>query len=534
VTNPSSSVEAVARSMFKMLAQTFPVACASDEFFYFPQVRLPEPQWSMWDCFSSESVTESVRRLSTCEDELRLLAPYQSDLEVNIDVALLQKSTRTLREQLSEVRVWESQPTFYLTLVCTGLAEAMESEDRAAIRERARSLPTFLDQASRNLDSVPALFRDIGLEMVWDTRNYLLFLEKKVPELQPSLAALDRFDDVLQNVSTREDFLLPPDMLERILRFHIYCDIDIQEISHALDEEIDEMHRVLDQEAMSLLSDQPNIQRSDRLWSEALESIPMPDVGKEGLVGLYKSEVDRLAKHCLDQGLVSPSLVSSCPVRVASMPQFLSAIRTASSYSIAPGHPPSGGVFHILGNHAPDEAQQRYHREYRMIAAHETYPGHHLLDASRWSLARPCRIAVEQPIFYEGWASFAEELMRLTGYFRNHSDRLLLAKRRLWRAIRGKVDVGLQTATMDISTAARYLKETGVSMEQAVSSARRYPLNPGYQLCYTLGLRRFLSLFDTYGRDNLQHFVQTVLSQGEIHFGDLQKILEKHQQSTLS
>jgi uncharacterized protein (DUF885 family) len=164
-----------------------------------------------------------------------------------------------------------------------------------------------------------------------------------------------------------------------------------------------------------------------------------------------------------------------------------------------------------------------------MTCAHETYPGHHLLDASRWSLARALRRAVEQPIFYEGWACFAEELLRLTGYFSAPSDRLLLAKRRLLHAIRGKVDIGLQTGTMNISTAAEYLKEMGISTERAISLARKYPLNPGYQLCYTLGSRRFLELFDRHGRNNLQKFVQTVLGQGEIHFTDLEKIFQKYQ-----
>jgi len=161
-----------------------------------------------------------------------------------------------------------------------------------------------------------------------------------------------------------------------------------------------------------------------------------------------------------------------------------------------------------------------------MLTAHETYPGHHLLDVSRWSLARACRRAVEQPIFYEGWACFAEELMRLTGYLANPGDRLLLAKRRLWHAIRGKLDIGLQTGAMNIPTAAEYLKEMGISTERAMFSARKYTLNSGYQLCYTLGLRRFLDLFDRYGGDNLPKFVRMILNQGEIHFQDLEKILQ--------
>jgi len=529
VINPSSYVEVIGRNMFEVLARTFPVACASDEFFYFPQVRLSEPQWSTWDCFSSETITELARRLSAWENELNLLVSYESDLEVQIDIALIKEFTRTLREQLSDVRTWEFQPTFYLTLVCIGLAEAMESEDPAAKHERARSLPTFLNQASCNLNRVPVLFRDIALEMASDTKNYLGFLGKTLPELQSALAALDRFENVLKNVSTREDFLLPRELLDHILRFHIHCEMNIQEINHTLDQEIDDMQRILDEEARNFVPDVSKVKRGHPLWREALKSIPMPAIKKEGLVGLYQSEVNRLAKHCLEQGLVLPSLVDSCPVRVVSMPSFLSTIRTASSYSIPPRHPPSGGTFYILNNDVPDEAQQKHHREYRMLAAHETYPGHHLLDVSRWSLTRPCRRAVERPIFYEGWACFAEELMRLTGYFSEPGDRLLLAKRRLWRAIRGKVDIGLQTGTMDISTAAEYLKETGISMEQGISSVRKYTLNPGYQLCYTSGLRRFLDLFARYGGNDLPNFVKMVLNQGEIDFTDLEKILQEYQ-----
>ncbi len=526
--NPSASVEAIGHSMFEALARTFPVACASDEFFYFPQVQLPEPQWGTWDCFSSETVTEFVRRLSAWENELDLLNSYEADLEGQIDIALLQKLARTLREQLSEVRSWEFQPTLYLTIVCIGLAEAMESENPAAIHERARSLPTFLEQAGHNLNRVPVLFRDISLEMVSDTRNYLVLLKRTLPELQPALSALDRFECALQNVSTREDFLLPRDLLERIIRFHIHCEMDLREIDQTLEQEIEEMQQILDQEAKEFVPDRPKVQGSQQLWLKALKSIPVPAVGKEGLIGLYQGEVNRLVKHCLNKGLVLPRLVSSCPVRVASMPPFLSSIRTASSYSIPPKHPPSGGKFYILTKHAADKAQQGYHREYKMTCAHETYPGHHLLDTSRWSLTRTFRRGIEQPIFYEGWACFAEELMRLTGYFSEPGDRLLLARRRLLHAIRGKVDIGLQTGTMDIPTAAKYLKEMGINMERATSSARKYPLNPGYQLCYTIGLRRFLDLFAQYSHDNLPNFVRTVLEQGEIHFTDFEKIFRKY------
>ena len=313
--NPSSSVEAIGDSMFEALARNFPVACASDEFYYFPQVRLPKPQWSTWDCFSSENIADIVRRLSAWEDKLEQLTSPEADLATQIDIALLQKLARTLREQLSEVRSWEFQPTFYLTLVCIGLAEAMESEDVAAKHERAMNLPTFLEQASRNLNQVPVLFRELGLEMVSDTRNYLVLLAKTLPELKPSLAALDRFEDALLNVSTRQNFLLPRDLLEHVLRSHLHCDMEIPEIEHTLDLEIEEMQKILEHEARNLVSDRFHIQGSHQLWAEALKSIPVP-----------AGSVERPPSPCeSSQGMVATSTAHS-----------LSAILTIACPAIIP------------------------------------------------------------------------------------------------------------------------------------------------------------------------------------------------------
>ncbi|MGA1845220.1 MAG: DUF885 family protein [bacterium] len=522
--NSASSVEALARDMFEAIARDFPVSCASDEFYYFPQLRPSDLDWEVWDRFSPQGVAELAGNLSAWEEALaRCAADGSLDADARIDLNLLTGFARTLREQVSEVRTWQTQPTVPLTLVCMGLAEAMASDDPDAKHGRATGLPAFLDQTGENLADVPVHFRDLGLEMVEDTRNYLLFLKETIPEIGPGINALDRFEHALKGASTRQGFLLPPAMVERIIRFHIHCDMDMQEVTRTLDEEIEEMRQVLEGEAGRLVPDRKG--RSDPLWREALDGIPGPEIGEQGVIGLYTREVRRLADHCRGHGLIPKGPGSSCPVRVLPMPPYVSAIRTAPSYSISPGHPPSQGIFYIFEDQGPDETRRRYHREYRMLAAHETYPGHHLLDASRWGLARSCRRPVERPIFYEGWACFAEEILRRTGYFSGSADRFLLAKRRLWRAIRGKVDIGLQTGGMDMEGAAQCLMETGIGREQAMSSARRYPLNPGYQLSYTMGLRRFLDLCDRYGGDDIQGFAGRVLVQGEIGFDDLVGIL---------
>jgi hypothetical protein len=489
-----------------------------------------EQDWSRWDDFSSSIVSEVVRELSTSEKELDRLYSQQTERAERGDTVLLIKVCRTLREQLEEVRIWETQPSFYLSLVCIGLADALESDDPEAGHKRAATLPSFLDKAGDNLKIAPVLFRDIALDMLVDTRVYLASLKEVLPELKHGLSALEGFGNILRNMNTREDFLLDRDLTERIVRFHINSEMDSEEAERNLVMEIDEMQEIITSSARSITAGSAAAVNSNAHWSEALKQIPVPDTGKEGLVGLYRSEVAHLTKHCLDHGLVQQNLVSDFPVRVAPMPSTLSAIRTSSSYSISSRYPPAGGVFYILHAARAEEAKQEYHREYRMLSAHETYPGHHLLDASRLSLKQYLRRSIEQPIFYEGWACFAEEVLWRTGYFSGHGDRLLLAKRRLWRAIRGRIDLGLHTGSIDIPAAAHLLTKTGFSKKYALHSVRKYPLNTGYQISYTLGLRRFLDLFDRYGSGNIQNFMKTVLGQGEIPFSYLEEVLRQPDQ----
>ena len=159
------SLESICNEIFDELARMFPVACASDEFYYFPQVSVFEPDWSTWDCFSEDIITDLSLRMTDWEGQLDQIKPNLHQLNSRIDAALLQKVVRNLREQLTEVRAWQYQPTFYLTLCCIGLAEAMTAEDPAAKHRRAGTVSGFLDQASRNFAHIPVMFRDMGLEM---------------------------------------------------------------------------------------------------------------------------------------------------------------------------------------------------------------------------------------------------------------------------------------------------------------------------------------------------------------------------------
>jgi hypothetical protein len=518
----SPSIEDICQDFFASSADQFPIVSASDEFFYFPQVKSRKTDWSHWDTFSECAINHFAGKLSGYE---RVLDTYRSqhkialqrDLEKQIDLSFLKRTITTLREQLLEVRTWEKQPTFYLTIACLGVAEALESDDPLAASTRAETLPSFIDSARTSLKNMPTLFRDLGLTMLAETKRYFVSLVPRLPALKTSLPSLDALEIFLCEANTTPDFRMPESLVQKIIRGHLNCRLDIPSIQAILDSEIHDAQSDLKRLATVIAGGAP--------WEAVVERIPLPAVPDEGLVAVYRDQVMQLAKHCLSWGLLTGKALVDCPVHVHPVPAFLSAIRTASSYSVKPEYPPTGGNFFVINADSPAESRKAYQREFRILSAHETYPGHHLLDSTRLHLPQPLRRCIETPIFYEGWACFAEKLMQLTGYFDNPHDHMLLARRRLWRAMRGKVDLGLQTGTLNFSTAIEYLVKTGINKEDAATVVRKYPLNPGYQLCYTLGFKRFSTLFKTYGQDNLTGFVRDAVSHGEIDFEDLERVL---------
>jgi uncharacterized protein (DUF885 family) len=219
-------------------------------------------------------------------------------------------------------------------------------------------------------------------------------------------------------------------------------------------------------------------------------------------------------------GLVTPAFLERCPVRVEPIPDFMQPVRSNAAYSMTAGHPPRGGTFYSMEAAVP--------ADYRLLTAHETFPGHHLLDNRRWEQIRPVRRHVEYPLFYEGWASFSEELLFETGYFHTLADRLLMAKRRFWRAMRGRVDLEMHTRRRSLDHAAAVMIENGLPVKKAKAMVRRYVLKPGYQLAYTMGRRRFKRLYDRFGNppSSTAAFAKRILSLGEIPFHHLEAALK--------
>ncbi len=518
---PMSAIEAtrnhqesdrVALDILKQLSARFPVCTASDEFHFFPQIPPESSNWSRWDDFSAESIHTFGENCQAWLRRLEEMENVQPSKDHRNDLRLLRRMLKTLHEQLTLVAFHQKQPTFYLSILGIGLAEAIESGD-SPLKQRLQGVPDFLEAAGRNLYRVPTLFNRMGKEMAKGLSKWLRALPVDEEIIQPARTALGRFKTHLQTIPTVEPFLPPIEVYERIAAEHIGCRVSTAELDDELEGELEIVTRRLKYHATQL---DPQAD-----WRDIVAGLkrPRPD-GRPARH--YRRAIAALADHCVAQGLMPADLPRECPVKVETIPDYMTPVRSTAAFSAAPGHPARGGTFFIVGGASGGALPA----DYRLLTAHETYPGHHLLDTCRWNLSRTVRRHLEFPLFYEGWASFSEELMFHTGFFSGPADELLMAKRRFWRALRGRVDFDIHTHRRSLSQAAEFLSAHGMASLQARAMVRRYALKPGYQLSYTIGRRRFRRLYaKCQDARKVEQFACLVLSQGEIEFDQLETLL---------
>lgn len=506
----------LADDVFDSLAAQFPICMASDEFHFFPQARAKAFEWSRWDDFSQAALAEAIGKLTRWEHDLDHHPPPPSPSANAIDAAMLRRVICTLRDQLALAKVPETQPTFYLTIVGIGLAEALEAGSQA-LEARLSHLPAFLDQARRNLNRIPRLFRDLGIDMLAKQLRWLESLSLPGDYHVPTSEAFQRLDTHLRQIQLYEDFLLPATLYERIATDHMGCLLKPDDIARELELEIAETRAILNRSATSTAPGRP--------WQAIVDALPHPPMPPGGPQQIYHNTISELARHCSSQGLITADEAERCPVTVQAIPDYMRPVRSNAAYSMPPIHPPRGGTFFILETGQSGSVPA----DFRLLTAHETYPGHHLLDTSRWRHARPIRRHIEFPIFYEGWASFAEELMFETGFFSGPTDCMLMAKRRFWRAVRGQIDFDIHMRRRTLDEAAAVLAALGMERGRANAMVQRYSLKPGYQLAYTMGRRFFRRLYEDCCRKGIHPvtFARRVLAQGEISFNHLEQVLQQ-------
>ena len=522
----------IADRYFAYLGAHFPVMCASDEFTFMPRAQTASSYYDRLDSLDADHLGDCMRAVKEFRSLFAACAREERDRERRLDLDLLQGSTSALLLELEQRRSWRYDPLLYLKVAFIALDHALtkpasdEEERRVRFQARLEAIPRLLRQATTNLDQMPESLHQAAVAMVSDCGAYLGELgrgpvgeEGDGPELgirraREALAAFARFLVAHPPVADRD--VVHAD-LEARLRDHFLSVRALPEVFRIAQEEWRENLRAL--EAL------PRRLAPGRSWQELYHEYCPAEVEHLETIALYRRELLRLSRFFEERGFGWADLGAELEIRET--PTYLRSIRSAASFSAAFSADPRERSFFYITTRLPERRSQesgillrkRLHREYKFLAAHETVPGHQLLDTVRRRLENPVRRQIESPLFYEGWAYYAESLLTESGYVASLLDELVDRKRRLWRAARCQIDVGLATGMLGRDEALRLLTTTGFSPEEAATQVERFAINPGYQVCYTLGRYEIEGLRATSGAHlDKDRFHRYLLEGGELPF----------------
>ena len=536
----------LAESYFGYVARHFPVMCASDEFYFLPRAQAAADYYDRLDDFGSQAIERRIAKLKEFQKDFSGFADQNHDLEIRIDFELLQANIAGILIELEQKHTWQYNPMLYLKIAFIGLDHALtkpaadEGERTQRALSRLAAIPGLLKQAINNISSIPETYHQASRMMLADCKQYLaqvgsdlLALAGKSAELlstclTSALAALKAMDAFLTAVTVKPDeHFFATGTLSTTVKDHFLSVRSVEEIYRMA---VEDWEIYLDRLAMLGSKIDPAV-----TWQELYHNYLPSEIDTDDTLLLYREEIKRLRLFFSRLGFSTADLNRS--VEILDTPPYLRSVRGAASFAAAFSvDEREKSYFYIttyLAGCGTDQAgallKKRFHREYKMLTAHETIPGHHFLDSIRRRLKNPVRRQIESPLFYEGWATYAEFLLVESGYVYTPMDLLVDLKRNLWRSARCQVDVGLTTDKIKTEEAIHLLKVCGFSVEEARRQIDRFRLNPGYQLCYSLGCRELKQLkASCSGHMKETKFHTFVLEGGELPFHLIKKRFDNY------
>jgi len=222
-------------------------------------------------------------------------------------------------------------------------------------------------------------------------------------------------------------------------------------------------------------------------------------------------------------------------------PVFQRPVLGVASYAAPPAFSTSL-LGHFFVPYAPDgtpeaEVQERLAAnpwgKIPTTSVHEAYPGHHWHLVMRKSQPSRMRRVFGTPYFNEGWALYAERVMRERGFFTEPLQELYHLNATIFRAARIVVDTSLHIGEMSHDEAITYMA-TKTALPEATARAEvgRYCTWPTQASAYLTGCLRILEIRErvlaargvpgTPGSapvEELRRFHDTITSAGSLPLG---------------
>ncbi|HVM29300.1 MAG TPA: DUF885 domain-containing protein [Candidatus Limnocylindrales bacterium] len=464
-----------------------------------------------------DDAADWMRRFEAVPDD-----DLQPDEQIDRDLVVAMLRGRLIQ---AEWQGWRRDPLVYSAPIMDGLFTLFlhrlrpEGDLVDAAVARLEQVPRALEQGKANLDPAmaPRLFVERGLASARGGGRYLRELlpeEAQSADGQRRLRAAGAVaaDALAEWVSHLErlaeqasgDWVYGEERYTRLLRERESLAHDARSLREMGQAEYDRLDREMAQVAREA-------DGSDD-WRAVLERANQdhPETEQE-MRETYAEWTERARTFLVERGLVSLPEGESC--RVDPSPVFMRPVLGVAFYIAPPTFAETMAGYYFVP-YAPDgasadEVQKRLaSNSFGSIpstSVHEAYPGHHWHLAWAKQQSSPLRNVLGTPYFVEGWALYAERLMREQGFFTEPMQVLYHLEATIFRAARIVVDTSLHLGEMSFEDAVQFMVRN-VSMPEPTARAEvgRYCWWPTQASSYLTGCLEILAMRDRYVAANAE------------------------------
>ncbi len=439
-----------------------------------------------------------------------------TDARIDRDLAIAMLRGRTIT---ADWQGWKRDPLTYTSPALGGLFGLFlhrlrpEAELVDAAIARLEQIPRALEQGAQNMDPSLAhpLIVERGLASAKAGGRYvrdLLPNEVTDPAAQQRMreagaTAGDAFDAWVAHLDTVRqeasgEWRFGEERYTRLLREKENLPYDARSLRDRGQAEYDR----LDAEMRALCLEARGTEDWRTVLHEANEDHPRTE---EEMRVAYADWTERARVFLEETGLVTLPEGERCVVEPS--PVFQRPVIGVASYMSSPAFTDKL-LGHFFVPFAPDgtpedEVQKRLaansHSGIPTTSVHEAYPGHHWHITWSKIHASRIRLVLGTPYFSEGWALYAERVMRERGFFTDPIQELQHLEATLFRAARIVVDTSLHLGDMDYEEGVAFMMaKTPLPEPTARAEVGRYCWWPTQASAYLTGCLEILRIRERY------------------------------------
>jgi uncharacterized protein (DUF885 family) len=466
-----------------------------------------------------------------------------SDEQIDRDLV---RSTLRGRIVMTDWQVWRRNPAVYLNPGLSGVFSLFlnrlhdDNELTASACARLEQVPRVLEAGKANIDETLAspIFVDRAKGQCGAGVTYA---RKLVPEEAESAqnrealarageiaaAAYEDFGRFLESLTPTGPYAIGEQRYSALLK-------DKEALGYGAREMLErgrETHAALDAELRKLAVD---IGGSDD-WVSLVQELsknhpPTPDAMRE----TYEEWTEKARQFLGGRGLVTLPPGEEC--LVVPSPPFQRPVLAVASYNPPPAFRPSlRGHFFVPyppDGTSPEDIAKRLEANSNLdiptTSVHEAYPGHHWHFAVLHGNPRIIRKILGSSYFTEGWALYAELMMREEGFYDDPVHILGMLNARIFRAARIVVDTSLHLGDMTFDEAVAFMQANGLPEPTAKAEVGRYcswPTQAPSYLTGSLEIERMRERYLREKRGDLKAFHDSIAGSGMLPIGLAERAL---------